>query len=91
MTKYRIVKRYKNPLGETKPYPYYYAQLKLFDLFWVDYHYGWFWTYEYYEDGDSVDTDLNVVEKYVERLIKNESQSKVKFPEQQVVKTYYLL
>ena len=37
MAKYRIVSRNCNPCGELRPYPWYYLQVKILNLWWVDY------------------------------------------------------
>ena len=38
MAKYRIVSRNCNPYGELRLYPWYYLQVKILNLWWVDYH-----------------------------------------------------
>ena len=38
MAKYRIVSRNCNPYGELRLYPWYYLQVKILNLWWVDYY-----------------------------------------------------
>ena len=38
MEKYRIVSRNCNPFGELRPLTWYYLQVKILNLWWVDYY-----------------------------------------------------
>jgi hypothetical protein len=81
MTKYRIVERNRDRWGEYRSYPCYFLQVKIFDLFWIDYR-----KYPFAgSDGfNSYDYDLEVVEKFYQELMKKEEPVK-----QTVVKTFY--
>lgn len=84
MSKYRIVARNTNSLGEISSRTWYYAQVKVFDLFWIDCR---------IEDlmsnwGDyekSFYPDDKVVESYI--LYKRNPETKPKY-KQEVIKTY---
>lgn len=86
MSKYRIVARNTNSLGEISSHTWYYAQVKVFDLFWIDCRrieniIGTDWgDYE-----KSFDLDDKVVESYI--LYKKNPETNPK-PKQEVVKTY---
>jgi len=81
MTKYRIVERNRDRWGDYRSCPYYFLQVKIFDLFWIDYR-----KYPFADsDGfNSYSYDLEVVEKFYQKLM--EKQEPVK---QTVVKTFY--
>jgi hypothetical protein len=75
--KYRIVKRNTNIEGKRSSYPFYYAQMKLFEVWidcnlnpFVDTYYAW-------------DSDLSKVEKWVNKQLLGEQPLK-----EEVVKTY---
>jgi hypothetical protein len=81
MTKYRIVERNRNKWGDYRSYPYYFLQVKIFDLFWIDYHkYPFAGSYGY----RSSSCELQVVETIYEELMKKQEPVK-----QTVVKTFY--
>lgn len=81
MTKYRIVERNRDRWGDNSSKPYYFLQVKIFDLFWIDY-------YKYPFAGslrfNSYDYDLKVVEYGFKELMKKQEPYK-----QTVVKTFY--
>ena len=81
MTKYRIVERNRDEWGDNSSKPYYFLQVKIFDLFWIDYcKYPFAGSYCY----SSYDYDLNVVEYCCKELMKKQEPYK-----QTVVKTFY--
>ena len=80
MTKYRIVKRNKSPY--TFDVECYYAQVKQFDLFWVDCKTINFFSPD--EWTESWDWDVRNVESYIERKLKSKEPVK-----NEVVKVYY--
>jgi hypothetical protein len=82
MTKYRIVERNKNRWGDYSSYPYYFLQVKIFDLFWIDYCKYPFAEFNGYS---SYSLDLPTVENFYQELIM-EKQEPYK---QTVVKTFY--
>ena len=81
MTKYRIVERNRDRWGDYRSCPYYFLQVKIFDLFWIDYRKYPFADYDRF---NSYSYDLEVVEKFYQKLM--EKQEPVK---QTVVKTFY--
>lgn len=62
--KYRIVSRNKYSNGDYSPYKFYYAQVEVFGT-WFDCRLN-----PFISTFDSYDTDLKVVEKWVENRIK---------------------
>jgi len=81
MTKYRIVERNRDGWGDNSSKPYYFLQVKIFDLFWIDYYkYPFAGYYCYSSYGD----DLEVVENCYQELMKKQEPYK-----QTVVKTFY--
>ena len=81
MTKYRIVERNRDRWGDYRSYPYYFLQVKIFDLFWIDYYkYPFAGSLRY----NSYDYDLEVVENCYQELMKKQEPYK-----QTVVKTFY--
>lgn len=80
MTKYRIVERNRDRWGDCRSYPYYFLQIKIFDLFWIDYcKYPFAGSYEH----NSYDPDPKVVEYCYQELMKKKKPYK-----QTVVKTF---
>lgn len=80
MTKYRIVERNRDHWGDYCSYPYYFLQVKIFDLFWIDYYRNPFVGDLY----DSHDCNLEVVENFYQELMEKQESYK-----QTVVKTFY--
>lgn len=78
MTKYRIVSRNRSLSGSYRVDNYYYLQVKLFGLFWIDYHYNPFTS-----TCNSYSSNIETVEQFYEELM---ASKKV---EQKVVKTFY--
>ena len=69
MTKYRIVERNRDVWGDNSSKPYYFLQVKIFDLFWTDYYkYPFAGSYCY----SSYDDDLKVVEYCYKELMKKQ-------------------
>ena len=79
MTKYRIVKRNRSPYRNEECY---YAQFKLFDLFWVDCKIVYFFSPD--DWSESWSWDFYYVESYIERKLKSKEPVK-----NEVVKVYY--
>lgn len=80
MPKYRIVKRNRSPYRRNEEC--YYAQVKLFDLFWVDCKTINFFSPD--EWTESWDWDVRNVESYIETKLKTKEPVK-----NEVVKVYY--
>lgn len=81
MTKYRIVERNRDVWGEYLSYPCYYLQVKIFDLFWIDYRKYPFAGPDVF---NSYSYDLELVEQCYQALIEKQEPFK-----QTVVKTFY--
>jgi hypothetical protein len=76
--KYRIVSRNSWPWGGSyRDYLYYYAQMNVFGI-WIDCRF-----YPFKSVYDSFDTDLEVVDKWI-----NQQLSNMKPVKEEVVKTY---
>lgn len=81
MTKYRIVERNKDRWGDWSDVPWYFLQVKIFDLFWIDYYRHLFSSYDRFH---SYDTELEMVERCYDDIMKQKEPYK-----QKVVKTFY--
>ena len=85
MTKYRIVERNRDVWGDYRSCPYYFLQVKIFDLFWIDYRKYPFAHPEVFNSWfNSYSHDLGIVENFYQELIKPQESYK-----QTVVKTFY--
>ena len=80
MAKYRIVSR-RNSINFTKKY---YAQYKLFNLFWVDVSYDYF-DLSYGKESMSASSRIEDVERYIEDLMSGRQKPDLST---QVAKTY---
>ena len=73
MAKYRIVSRNCNPYGGLRPYSWYYLQIKILNLWWVDYY-----TLPLHEAHNSYDIDYDkVVQFYEDNCSPNRKNQKV--------------
>lgn len=81
MTKYRIVERNRDRWGDYSSYPYYFLQVKIFYLFWIDYCK---YPFAEFNEYSSYSLDLPTVENFYEELMKKRGPYK-----QKVVKTFY--
>ncbi len=76
--KYRIVSRNSSPWdGSYRNYSYYYAQMNVFGI-WIDCRF-----HPFKSVYDSFDTDLEVVDKWINRQLSDKKPVK-----EEVVKTY---
>jgi hypothetical protein len=84
VNKYRIVSR-EDAQGLT-----YFAQVKFFDLFWKDLPFtSQSGTSNWKEGFETPSRTLKLVENYVEKLIKKETELRTKSSNQEIVKLYY--